>query len=52
MRGRMMEFPLTLSTIMDRARSLFGKAEIITRTPVGGAHRYTYADFYRRCGSP
>ncbi len=48
MRGRMMDFPLTLNTILDRARALFGKTEIVSRDPQGQIHRYTYAQFFRR----
>jgi len=48
MRGMMMDFPLTLPTILERAGRLFGKIEIISRRPDRSLHRYTYADFYRR----
>ncbi len=58
MRGNMMQFPLTLTAILERAGSLFSGTEIISRLPDdGGAkfHRYTYTDFYRRaralCGA-
>ena len=48
MRGLMMEYQLTLPTILRRAESLFGKKEIITRLPDRSIHRYTYKDFARR----
>ena len=48
MRGMMMDFPLTLATLLERAGRLFGKIEIVSRRPDGSLHRYTYADFYRR----
>jgi len=48
MRGMMMDFPLTLPTILERAGRLFGKIEIVSRRPDRSLHRYTYADFYRR----
>jgi fatty-acyl-CoA synthase len=48
MRGRMMDFPLTLNTILDRARALFGKTEIVSRDPQCQIHRYMYAEFFRR----
>ena len=48
MRGRMMDFPLTLNSILDRARALFGKTEIVSRDPHCEIHRYTYAEFFRR----
>ncbi len=44
----MMDFPLTLSHIWDRAGALFGKSEIVSRLPDKSLHRYTYADFHRR----
>ncbi len=44
----MMEFPLTLSHILDHAGSLFGKQEIVSRLPDKSLHRYTYADMHRR----
>lgn len=48
MRGMMMDFPLTLPTILERAGKLFGKVEIASRKPDRSLVRYTYADFYRR----
>ena len=46
--GRMMDFPLTLTHFLERARSFFGSAEIVTRRPDKTLARSTYADFYRR----
>lgn len=48
MRGTMMDFPLTLPTILDRAGKLFGKVEIVWRRPDRSIHHYTWGDFYRR----
>jgi fatty-acyl-CoA synthase len=48
MRGLMMEYQLTLPTILRRAETLFAKKEIITRLPDKSIHRYTYQDFARR----
>jgi fatty-acyl-CoA synthase len=48
MRGTMMDFPLTLPTILERAGRLFRKVEIVWRRPDRSIHRYTYGDFYRR----
>ena len=48
MRGLMMDFPLTLAPLLERAGKLFGKIEIVSRRPDRSRHRYTYADFYRR----
>ncbi len=48
MKGLMMEYQLTLPTILRRAETLFGKKEIISRLPDKSIHRYTYKDFARR----
>lgn len=48
MRGLMMDYQLTLPTILRRAETLFGKKEIVTRLPDKSIHRYTYRDFARR----
>jgi len=48
MRGTMMDFPLTLTTILERAGKLFGKVEVVSRRPDRSLHRYTYVDFYGR----
>ena len=47
MRGLMMDTPLTITHIVERANRLFPDKEIITRTP-DGLHRETYGDLYRR----
>ncbi|WP_257461767.1 long-chain fatty acid--CoA ligase [Archangium lipolyticum] len=46
--GRMMDFPLTLTHFLERARTYFGHSEIVSRQPDKSLHRYTYADFHRR----
>ncbi|HMY15930.1 MAG TPA: long-chain fatty acid--CoA ligase [Polyangium sp.] len=46
--GRMMDFPLTLTHFLTRARTFFGRSEIVTRRPDKSLQRSTYADFYRR----
>lgn len=48
MRGSMMDFPLTVDHIFERAERLFGDVEIASRRPDRSMHRYTYADFCRR----
>jgi fatty-acyl-CoA synthase len=48
MRGTMMDFPLTLIPILERAGTLFGSIEVVSRKPDRSFHHYTYADFYRR----
>jgi fatty-acyl-CoA synthase len=46
--GRMMDFPLTLTHFLERAKTLFGSSEIVSRMPDRSIHRYTFADFHRR----
>ncbi|MCY1033560.1 long-chain fatty acid--CoA ligase [Corallococcus sp. BB11-1] len=46
--GRMMDFPLTLTHILERARSYYATQEIVSRNPDKSLHRYTYADFHKR----
>ncbi|MBN1207867.1 MAG: long-chain fatty acid--CoA ligase [Myxococcaceae bacterium] len=46
--GRMMDFPLTLTHFLERARTFYNRSEIVSRRPDRSLHRYTYADFYRR----
>ena len=48
MQGLMMDYPLTLLTILRRAEALFGPREIVTRLPDKTFHRYTYRDFTER----
>src|SRR6185295_9006488 len=47
MSGLMMNTPLTLTPLLERAGRLFAKKEIVSRTDAG-MHRYTYADFHAR----
>ena len=44
----MMDFPLTLAHVLERAGRLFGASEIVSRLPDKSLHRYTYRDFQRR----
>ncbi|MCE9673164.1 long-chain fatty acid--CoA ligase [Myxococcus stipitatus] len=46
--GRMMDFPLTLTHFLERARTYYPRSEIVSRNPDKSMHRYTYADFVRR----
>jgi fatty-acyl-CoA synthase len=48
MRGTMMDFPLTLSAILERAGKLFHRVEIVSRRPDCSMQRTTYGAFYRR----
>ncbi len=48
MRGTMMDFPLTLPTLLERSGKLFGRVEIVSRRPDRSILRTCYAEFYRR----
>lgn len=48
MQSTMMNFPLTLPHLLERAGKLFPKEEIVTRLPDKSLHRYTFGDFYQR----
>jgi fatty-acyl-CoA synthase len=48
MRGTMMDFPLTLPTLLERAGQLFARVEIVSRRPDRSIVRTCYGDFYRR----
>src|SRR6185503_9929270 len=48
MRGTMMDFPLTLPTILERSGKFFSRVEIVSRRPDKSIVRSTYGDFYRR----
>lgn len=43
----MMQFPLTIRSILERTEKLFPKKEIVSRT-ASGIFRYTYADYAQR----
>ena len=47
MHGLMMDYPLTLTHILERAAKLFPHKEIASKMP-SGIHRYTYADYHHR----
>jgi fatty-acyl-CoA synthase len=48
MKGTMMPFPLTLTSLFERAGKLFPDVEIISQRPDNSTHRYTYGDWYQR----
>jgi fatty-acyl-CoA synthase len=48
MRGTMMDFPLTLPTILERAGKLFPRVEIVSRRPDKSILRTNYGNVYRR----
>lgn len=47
MDGLMMDWQLNLTTMLERARRLHGRREIVSRTPAG-MHRYTYREYVDR----
>src|SRR6202521_2805234 len=48
MRGLMMDFPLTVPTLLERAGNIFDGVEIVTRRPDRSLDRYTWRDLYLR----
>src|SRR4030088_3055447 len=48
LKGTMMQYPLTLVSLFERAGKLFGEVEIVSRRPDQSTHRYTYGAWYRR----
>ena len=48
MHGLMMDYPLTLNSILDHANRVYGHKKIYTRLPDGSTHSYTYSDLHRR----
>jgi fatty-acyl-CoA synthase len=46
--GSMMNFPLTLAPLLERAGKLFGASEIVSRLPDNSLRRYTYREFHAR----
>src|ERR1035438_9958479 len=47
MQGLMMDYPLTLTHLLERSAKLFPRQEIASKIP-HGMHRHSYADFHRR----
>ena len=48
MHGLMMDYPLTIPSILEHGRRTFPRREIISYLPDKSVHRYTYADLYKR----
>lgn len=48
MRATMMDVPLTLDQILERAGTVCSSVEVVTRRPDKSIHRYTYGDMYKR----
>lgn len=47
MLGLIMDYPLTVTRLLERARQLYAEKEIVTKTDTG-LHRYRYVDLYER----
>ena len=48
MQGTMMNYPLTLVHILERAGKLFAKREVVSRLPDHSLHRCTFGEVYQR----
>ena len=48
MKSTMMNTPLSLNHLLERAGRLFHGNEIVSRLPDKSLKRHTYGDFYRR----
>ena len=48
MRGLMMNFPLTVPALLERAGKIFGDVEVVTRRPDRSLARTTWGGVYRR----
>jgi fatty-acyl-CoA synthase len=48
MQGLMMNYPLTIDRILERANRMYPHKHVSTKLPDGTMHRYTYANLYRR----
>jgi fatty-acyl-CoA synthase len=46
--ARMMDFPLTMTHVLERVRTLFGKVEVVSRRPDKSLSRTNYAAVYDR----
>ena len=48
MRGTMMDFPLTLPTILERSGKIYSRVEVVSGKPDKSIVRTCYGEFYRR----
>lgn len=46
--GQIMDYPLTLAPVLERAARLFGPREIASRLADGSMHRYTFCEMHSR----
>jgi fatty-acyl-CoA synthase len=51
MKGTMMQFPLTLRSLLERAATLFPKVEVVSSRPDNSIHRSSYGEVSRRARS-
>ena len=51
MQSTMMDTPLSLNHLLERAGHLFQRNEIVSRLPDKSLRRHTYSEFYRRTRS-
>jgi len=51
MKGTMMQFPLTLRPLLERAARLFPNVEIVSSRPDNSIHRYTFGEMSQRAHS-
>jgi len=51
MKGTMMQFPLTLRPLLERAATLFPKVEVVSSRPDNSIHRSSYGEVSRRARS-
>lgn len=48
MRSTMMDVPLSLNHLLDRAGQIFGGGGIVSRLPDKSLRRHSYAEYHRR----
>ena len=51
MKGTMMQFPLTMRPLLERAGKLFPNVEIVSSRPDNSIHRYSYGEMAQRAHS-
>ncbi|MDE2655540.1 MAG: AMP-binding protein, partial [Gemmatimonadota bacterium] len=49
MKGLMMDYPLTVTSLMRHVEAQHGASEVYSLTVENPAHRTTYAEIFRRC---
>jgi acyl-CoA synthetase (AMP-forming)/AMP-acid ligase II len=51
MKGTMMQFPLTIASLLERAGKLFPNVEIVSSRPDNSIQQYSYREMYERARS-